>query len=270
MLTVGTIFLALVLIGVVIYLVLSIKSVRLNRRQANFIDSVTHELKSPIASIKLYLQTLDMREVDPQQAREFHRFMLEDVQRLDALIDHLLAAARLDPVEKGDEPLAEELPLDQLTRNCIDTILRRYDLAADQVAVNVQPCVTHGRAQDVEMILTNLLDNAVKYAAQEPRIQVDVVTKGKDRVLVRVSDNGKGVRFELRRKIFDRFFRGGTELERTTQGTGLGLYIVRSLVAKMRGKVSVHGRGPLRGATFEVELPGRAIEAPAPADQVSV
>jgi signal transduction histidine kinase len=272
MLTVGTIFLALVLIGVVMYLVLSIKEVRLNRRQANFIDSVTHELKSPIASIKLYLQTLDMRDVDPEQAREFHRFMLEDVQRLDALIDHLLEAARLGNVEKGDEQPAEDLPLEQIARTCVETIRRRYELSDEQVAVNVQPCVTRGRPQDVEMILTNLLDNAVKYAAQEQKIQVDVGPKGKDRVLVRISDNGKGVRFELRRKIFERFFRGGSELERTTKGTGLGLYIVRSLVAKMRGKISVHGRGPLRGATFEVDLPGRPIDVPAaaPPDKVSV
>jgi signal transduction histidine kinase len=260
LLTVGTIFIALVLIGVVLYLILSIKEVRLNRRQANFIDSVTHELKSPIASIKLYLQTLDMRQVDPEQQREFHKFMLDDVQRLDSLIDHLLVAARLGHLDKGDEPPLEELPLDQLARACVDTIRRRYDLADDQVALDVQPCVSLGSPQDVEMILTNLLDNAVKYAGQPPKIDVHVGPKGPDRVLVRISDNGKGVRFELRRKIFERFFRGGSELERTAKGTGLGLYIVRSLVAKMHGKVTVHGRGPLRGATFEVDLPGRAFD----------
>ncbi|MBI5761883.1 MAG: HAMP domain-containing histidine kinase [Planctomycetales bacterium] len=263
MLTVGTIFIALVLIGVVLYLILSIKEVRLNLRQANFIDSVTHELKSPIASIKLYLQTLDMRQVDPEQQREFHKFMLDDVQRLDSLIDHLLVAARLGHLEKEDEPPLEELPLDQLTRACVETIRRRYELADDQVALDLQPCVSLGRSQDVEMILTNLLDNAVKYAGQPSKIDVHVGLKGPGRVLVRISDNGKGVRFEFRRKIFERFFRGGSELERTAKGTGLGLYIVRSLVAKMHGKVTVHGRGPLRGATFEVDLPGHSSEIPA-------
>ena len=258
LLTVGTIFFLLIVIGVVIYLILTIKEIRLNRRQANFIDSVTHELKSPIASIKLYLQTLDMREVGQEQQREFHRFMLEDVQRLDALIDHLLVAARFDEVA----PIAEmeDIPAAEFLRRCVETIRRRYDLNEEQIQLEVTPCVIRGRVHDLEMIFTNLLDNAVKYAGSEPRVVVQVAPHGKKQVQVLVSDNGKGVRFEMRRKIFERFFRGGAELERTTKGTGLGLYIVRSLVAKMKGKIHVHSRGPLQGATFEVDLPGQVVQ----------
>jgi signal transduction histidine kinase len=109
------------------------------------------------------------------------------------------------------------------------------------------------------MVIVNLLDNAAKYGAHEAQVLVQAVIHKGNRVLIKISDNGKGIAFDLRRKIFQRFYRGGTELERTTKGTGLGLYIVKSLVTKMKGKIAVHGRGPLRGATFEVELPGHAL-----------
>ena len=262
LLTVGTIFLALIMLGVVFYLILTIKQIRLTRRQANFIDSVTHELKSPIASIKLCLQTLNMREVSQAQQREFHQFMLKDLERLDSLIDHLLEAARLDHALRG-EPL-EEVPLRDVIRSCSEETRRRYDLRDDQIAFDLRPCLARARRQDLEMIFTNLLDNAAKYAGDPPRILVEVLPKGPHRVIVRISDNGKGVRHDLRRKIFDRFVRGGSELERTTHGTGLGLYLVKSLIGSMRGKINVHGRGPLGGATFEIELLGRTLDEPDP------
>jgi signal transduction histidine kinase len=116
--------------------------------------------------------------------------------------------------------------------------------------------------RDLQIVFSNLLDNAVKYGGEEPKVFVQARPQGDDRVVARISDNGRGIRFELRRKIFQRFFRGGSELERTTKGTGLGLYIVKNLVKKMKGRVNVHGRGPLNGATFEVEFPGHAISAP--------
>ncbi|MSR59358.1 MAG: HAMP domain-containing histidine kinase [Planctomycetaceae bacterium] len=256
LLTVGTIFIALILIGVVAYLIWTIKEIRLNRRQANFIDSVTHELKSPIASIKLCLQTLDMRNVTLDQQREFHKFILEDIQRLDSLIDHLLAVARLDNVELPEQFV--DVPLDTLLQSCVGEIVRRYRLAPEQVQLRVVPCVVRGRVRDLEMIFINLLDNAVKHGDTDPRIVVEADLQRPDRVVTRISDNGRGIRFEFRRKIFQRFFRGGSELERTTKGTGLGLYIVKTLVAQMKGRIHVHGRGPLPGATFEVELPGHA------------
>jgi signal transduction histidine kinase len=111
-------------------------------------------------------------------------------------------------------------------------------------------------------VFVNLMDNAAKYASQEAQVLVQALIHRGDRAVIKISDNGKGIAFDLRRKIFQRFYRGGSELERTTKGTGLGLYIVKSLVAKMKGKIHVHGRGPLRGATFEVELPGQVLPAP--------
>ena len=262
LLTIGTVFFALIMVGVVMYLVLAIKEVNLNKRQANFIDSVTHELKSPIASIKLYLQTLDLREVSESQQKEFHRFMLEDVQRLDSLIDHLLVAARLD-ADRTREAL-EEVHLADLVAKCAEDVCRRYTVPPEKVVLELQPCRIKSRVRDLEMIFGNLLDNAVKYGGREPEIMVQMelppaAADNKRHVIIRISDNGRGVPFELRSKIFRRFFRGGSELERTTKGTGLGLYIVKSLVGKLKGKVTVHGRGAQRGAMFEVDLPGAIV-----------
>lgn len=257
LLTVGTVFFALILIGVVVYFIWTIKEFRLNRRQANFIDSVTHELKSPIASIKLCLQTLEMRPVTTEQQREFHRFMLEDIQRLDSLIDHLLTVARLDHVENPDQ--LEDVPLATLLKTCVDDVVRRHHLQPGQLCLDVEPCVVRGRPHDLEMVFVNLIDNAVKYGGSELKVDVRVRIRDSGRILIQISDNGPGVRFEMRRKIFQRFFRGGSELERTSKGTGLGLYIVKSLVTKMKGRIHVHGRGFLTGATFEIDLPGKAV-----------
>jgi two-component system, OmpR family, phosphate regulon sensor histidine kinase PhoR len=253
LLTTGTVFISLILLCVVIYFILTIKEYRLNRRQANFIDSITHELKSPIASIKLCLQTLEMRSVSPEQQREYLKFIMDDVQRLDALFDHLLTVARLDHVER-DEQL-EDVPLEELLARCAAEVRRRYDLESDQIKLEIAPAVVRGSSRDLEMVFLNLLDNAVKYGAEDPRVFVQLVVERGKRAIVRISDNGKGVNFDLRRKIFHRFYRGGSELERTTKGTGLGLHIVKSLLKKMKGKIHVHGRGPYGGATFEVDLP---------------
>jgi signal transduction histidine kinase len=265
LLTIGTVFFSLILVSVVVYFFWGFKEYRLNRRQANFIDSVTHELKSPLASIKLCLQTLELRTVPPEQQREFLKYVMEDVQRLDSLIDHLLAVARLAHVDRN-EPVGD-VPLDGLLAKCAEEIRRRYELENQQIRLEIEPADVLGRPRDLEMVFLNLLDNAVKYGGQKPQVLVHVTAKRDDRVLVHVADNGPGISYDLRSKIFQRFFRGGTELERTTKGTGLGLYIVKSLVGKMKGRIHVHSRGPLKGATFEVELPGRI--RPSPTDDLN-
>ncbi|MBS0261325.1 MAG: HAMP domain-containing histidine kinase [Planctomycetes bacterium] len=255
LLTIGTVFLLLILVCVIVYFFWGFKEYRLNHRQANFIDSVTHELKSPLASIKLCLQTLQMRPMSPDQQQEFLKWVMEDVQRLDALIDHLLAVARIDHADRS-EPIGD-IPMDSLLAKCAVEIRRRYDLETDQIRLEVPPCVVQGRPRDLEMVFLNLLDNAVKYGGKKPQVLVQASKRGPERLLIRVADNGKGVHSELRGKIFQRFFRGGSELERTTKGTGLGLYIVKTLVGRMKGKIAVHNRGPLGGANFDVELTGR-------------
>lgn len=255
----GTSFLGLVLVGVVLYLVLTIKGIRLSQRQSNFIDSVTHELKSPIASLKLYLQTLSRRTVTEEQQANFYRFMLDDVQRLDTLINHMLDAARLD-----QEPVETELVDVELSRvlaTCAETVCLRYHLPKDTIRVTSTEAIVRARSIDVEILFRNLMDNAIKYGGSPPAVEVDSRFgggfNGNDKIVTRIVDNGRGIPAKLRRKIFGRFVRLGSELERAQTGTGLGLFIVRTLVKRLNGRISVRGRLDSSGTIFEVVLPAR-------------
>jgi two-component system, OmpR family, phosphate regulon sensor histidine kinase PhoR len=159
MLSVGATFIALLLVGVVLYLILSIKAINLTRRQSNFIDSVTHELKSPIASMKLYLQTLTRHQVSQQVQTDFYRFMLEDLARLDHLINQMLDAGLLDAERpKGEN---EDVDLAELLRDCAAAVSMNYRVAADTVRLDLQPGTVVGRRIDLDIIFRNLIDNAV-------------------------------------------------------------------------------------------------------------
>jgi signal transduction histidine kinase len=254
LLTIGTLFLAFVLVGVVMYLALSVKAINLNRRQSNFIDSVTHELKSPIASLKLYLQTMARREVSPVEREAFVRFMLEDVERLDTLVNHLLDAARLERGADGGD--IEEVLLHRVLEDCAAEVRLRYRAAEEVVRLDLEPCVVFARHVDLAMIFRNLIDNAVKYAGTPPRTTVTCELDGEGWVTTRVADNGRGVPQRSRRKIFRRFVRLGMELEREKPGTGLGLSIVHTLVRRMGGQVRVQDPESGSGTVFVVRLPG--------------
>ena len=257
-LALGTTFLVLVLVGVVLYLAMSVKEISLNQRQSNFIDSVTHELKSPIAAMKLCLQTLARRNLSDAQQADFHRFMMEDLERLDTLINHLLDAARLERDAVDGE--VEDVELSGLLQSCAKTACQRHHVPEEVVTFDVSPTVVRARPIDLEMVFRNLLDNAIKYSGDTPQVKVELWSNGQGQVIVRVADNGPGIPLKLRRKIFGRFVRLGSELERKKPGTGLGLFIVRTLVRRLKGTIQVRSRGSQPGTVFEVELPGRAVE----------
>ena len=267
LMAVGTTFLVLVLVGVVLYLLISIKEIRLNRRQSNFIDSVSHELKSPIASLKLCLQTLSRRNVDEQRQADFYRFMLDDVARLDNLINHMLDAARLDqqPVEAD----IVDVDLAAMLKACAETVFARYHLPSETVQLRLEPAIVRGRPIDLEMIFRNLIDNAIKYAGEAPLVEVELQLRSAELVVTRILDNGRGIPPKLRRKIFGRFVRLGSELERSQTGTGLGLFIVRNLVKRLKGRVLVRDRDGRPGTVFEVQLPGRRPASSDRADGLS-
>jgi signal transduction histidine kinase len=256
MLAAGTVLLAGVLAGVIAYLTLTVKAFNLNRRQSNFIDAVTHELKSPIASLKLYLQTMTRRTVDEQQQQDFHRFMLEDVERLDLLINHLLDVARID---RGVDPAGDEtVPLHQLLEQCGSATCLRYRLPSETVTVDCPKIVVRNKLVQLEILFRNLIDNAVKYGGTPPRVEVTAKMSGDDKVTICISDNGAGIPSNQRRKVFGRFIRLGNELERSTPGTGLGLYLVRNVVKSIGGSIRVNDRAQGSGTVFEVTL-GNAV-----------
>jgi len=252
LLSVGTTFLVVLVLGVIWYLVLSIKTISLSRRQSNFIDSVTHELKSPIASLKLYVQTLRRREMSPQQQANFFQSMLEDLDRLDRLVNQVLSAGQLERRPEEDE--AEDVDVTALLAECVSTACLRYRVPPENVQLQAQPCTMRARRVDLAMIFGNLIDNAVKYAGNEPKVEVSLVHSN-GAVVAQVGDNGRGIPPKMRRRIFGRFERLGMELTRKKPGTGLGLYIVRTLVKRMKGRIRVHDRPEGPGTVFEVQLP---------------
>jgi signal transduction histidine kinase len=252
----GTVVFAAMLLGLTFYLILIIKEVRLNQRQADFVDSVTHELKSPIASLKLYLETLEMRTLAEEQRAQFYRVMAHELERLDHLITQLLEVGRLDAIGAQSDPV--DVPLVPLLKKCAQSICAHHQRAPEEtVSFDVQPAVVHARPLVLESVFRNLLDNAIKYGSDPPKVEVQVRVTDRGRVVTRVADNGQGVPPELRKRIFGIFFRGGSELTRRQKGTGLGLYIVQTLVRQLKGRVSVHDRPGAVGSVFEVELPGR-------------
>ena len=243
-LTIGTVVFVLILVG-------------LSQRQSDFIDSVTHELKTPIATLRLYLETLQMRSLAEEQRSEFYSTMKTELERLDHLISQLLEVKRLDALGMESDP--EDILLEPLIRHCARVECNRRQFEVEQIfEFDIEPAVIHTRRILLEMIFRNVIDNAIKYGASEPQILVQVrVSKG-GRVITRVMDNGEGVDPEIRKDIFKIFYRGESELERRKTGTGLGLYIVRTLVHLLGGKVTVHDRLDQPGSVFAIDLPGRA------------
>ncbi len=236
LLSVGSLLFLIVLVGVIMYLVLAIKAVNLTRRQSNFIDSVTHELKSPIASLKLYLQTLEVRAVTEKERQQFHQFMMADVERLDTLISHLLTAGMVDRKREAYE--LESIEVSDLIRDCVTTVCARYRVPESNVRLDLISTEILASRVDAVMVFRNLIDNAVKYAGTPAEVSISMRHEG-ERLITTFRDNGTGIPTDQHRKIFKRFERLGKELHREKPGTGLGLYIVRTLTKKMEGQVRV-------------------------------
>ena len=257
-LVLGTIALGISLFGITFYSFLTIKEIQLNRRQSNFVDSVTHELKTPIAALRLYLDTLIMRELSKKDQQEFYETMEIELDRLDRLINQLLEVARLDAIGSQTEP--EHVDLGKLLRSCAEMACKhhKYELQ-DVFTFDISPVALDARRMLMEMIFGNLIDNAVKYGGDPPKVHVSAMARGRDRILVRVRDFGAGVPDEQRQSVFQMFFRGNDELHRTRKGTGLGLYIVKTLVGMMKGRVVVLDPPDGPGSVFEVTLPGRLV-----------
>ncbi len=148
-----------------------------------------------------------------------------------------------------------DVDLAAMLQGCAETACRRHHLEAKSVQLSTVPAIIHARQIDVEMVFDNLIDNAIKYGGSPPEVLVACELAGRGSVVTRVTDNGSGIPAKWRRKVFGRFVRMGSELERSRTGTGLGLFIVRTLVKRLRGQITVHDRADQKGTVFEVRLP---------------
>lgn len=252
--TIGAVAFALILVGLTIWLVLTIKEIRLNHRQANFVDSVTHELKTPIASLQLYLETLRMRSLTDEQRTEFHEVMASELARLDRLINQLLEVGRLDAI--GQDLPVNDVDLGEVLLRDAEAAAKRYQHDFDEcVSITGQAASVVTRPIIIDLIVSNLIDNAFKYGGNPPKVGLHVESYG-GRVRLTVRSNGHRIPFHDRKKIFRVFYRGGSELERRQKGTGLGLYIVATLVKRLRGRILVRDPDEGEGTEFVIDLPG--------------
>lgn len=250
----GSVLFLLLIGGLVLIVILLLREVRLNERQSNFISAVTHELKTPVASLKLYLDTLQLRDLPESRREEFYRTMRQDLDRLNSTINSVLGAAMYT-----DRPVMDPQPVDlaRLARHSIDLTVTRNQLPPDSVRYEgPESEQVMGDAAALETAVLNLLDNAIKYSRES---KVDVVVElargEKGRVLLSVRDQGIGISRAHLRFIFKRFYRIGSEVRRSRTGTGLGLFIVQSVVKGHKGSVVADSAGPDRGAVFTITLP---------------
>jgi two-component system, OmpR family, sensor histidine kinase SenX3 len=249
----GSVLFLLLIGGLVLIVILLLREVRLNERQSNFISAVTHELKTPVASLKLYLDTLQLRDLPDSQREEFYRTMRHDLDRLHATINSVLNAAMYT-----DRPVVDPRPVDlaRLVRRAIELTRARNQLAAEAISCEGPETVeVLGDAAALETAVLNLLDNGVKYSKERVEIRVGLELDATGHVRLRVRDHGIGISRTHLAFIFNRFYRIGSEVRRSRPGTGLGLFIVRAVVKGHKGSVSADSAGLDRGATFTITLP---------------
>ena len=249
----GTVFFALVIVGLVWLCAWLVREMRVNQRQRAFLDAVTHEMKTPLASLRLYVDTLARHDPDRERRQEFLDRMGEDLERLDQTVDQVLTAARSE--EPGRQAKPGTAPLSELLADCIAEIGTRHALPEKAVQLDVAPdALVSGDAGELAVVFRNLLENAVKYSEDPVEVRIDVHPSGDDRIQVEISDRGIGIPSGELRKIFQRFYRAGRDVQRTAAGLGLGLFIVRNLVRRQGGRVVARSGGSGEGSRFVVTL----------------
>ncbi len=252
----GIVFFALIITGLVLNTTFLVREIKKNEQQDAFLNAVTHELKTPIASIKLYLETLKAREVDEKKREEFYDVMLADSDRLLTTVELVLQASKSR--EKSGGLNFTKINVGEMLNECADLIRIRYKLEAESVKVGEVPPRTFisGDERELRTAFENLLDNAVKYSGNgEPEISVKTRIRQMKFIEIHIKDRGIGILPEELKRIFKRFYRVQNDYTQTTKGTGLGLYIVRSIIKKHNGKIFVKSRGEGLGSTFIVRLP---------------
>lgn len=257
MLVLGIIFFLFIIAGLVLNTIFLVREIRRNEQHDAFINSVTHELKTPIASIRLYLETLKTRDVDEAKRQEFYDVMLADSDRLLGTVQQVLRAGQVGV--KRRKASDENIDLGGLVRACVELAKLRYDLGVDAFQFaepeGADLPTVRGNAEELSVAVSNLLDNAVKYSGGKVDVSVEVATISPKRAIVRVRDHGIGLPEGQAKRIFKRFYRVPNAVRQRIKGTGLGLYIVRAIVERHGGRVSAESEGEGRGCTFTIQLP---------------
>ncbi len=254
-LVLGIILFAFIIAGVVLNTIFLVREIRRNEQHDSFLNAVTHELKTPVTSIRLYLETLQRREIADSQRQDFYRIMLEDTDRLLGTVEQVLRAG--EERHGTAETYRQEVDFCAVVRESVDLASLRHHLAPGQLhygKASVNGILVMGSREELRTAVVNLLDNAIKYSGDRKEIVVDVFAPDVDTALLRVCDQGMGIpRSELKR-IFKRFYRVANHSRSAVKGTGLGLFIVRSIIRRHGGEVLADSDGEGRGSTFTIRL----------------
>ncbi|WP_158793980.1 sensor histidine kinase KdpD [Granulicella sp. L60] len=255
----GVILFSALIAGVVLNTVFLIREIRRNERQDSFLNAVTHELKTPIASIRLYLETLQRRSgaIDEIQKQEFYRIMLSDSDRLLATVEQVLKAGQLG--QRHRQLSRAVINLESLVTDCIAITLQRHNLPPDSITLQPTPggirLHVYGIAEDLRTAVNNVLDNAVKYSPNSVHVVCSLAIWRYTSVTLTVTDTGVGLPPNQFKRIFNRFYRVPGRAMATIKGTGLGLFLVRNIARQHGGDATATSPGPGLGTTITITLP---------------
>ena len=253
----GVIFFGIVMAGLALNTIFLVREVRRNEQQDSFLHAVTHELKTPLTSIRLYLETLQSRSLNEQQRNEFYRVMLADSDRLLGTVEQVLHAAELRHVRNDEKGIVD---MEKLVRECLDDARTHHHLSPESLRLLIEtsegPANVSGNREELRSAISNVIDNAIKYSGNNVDIEVELSSD--EKVSLKIRDRGIGIpRAELK-QVFKRFYRVRDREVVRVKGSGLGLFIVRSIAKKYGGNAFAESDGPGRGATITIQLP-RAI-----------
>ena len=258
----GLAFFLVIIAGMVLNTIFLVREIRRNEQHDSFINAVTHELKTPVASIRLYLQTLQARELDEARRQQFYQIMLDDSDRLLHTIEQVLRAGS---TQSSFRRIAQaRVDLGEIASECVALARTRFHLPDDAMTFygrTASPAIVIGDADELKAAVWNLIDNAVKYSTASPRVTVTLEeTADHSRYALKVADRGFGISPNELKRVFRRFYRiHGLSVR--AKGSGLGLFIVRSVAKRHGGKAFAESQGTGHGSTFTLLLPRPAEPA---------
>jgi len=240
--------------GILLNTIFLVREIRRNEQHDAFINAVTHELKTPVASIRLYLETLQTRSVDEAKRKEFYKIMLDDSDRLLNTIEQVLRTGRVGSAARHSNPT--RIDFDEVIRIAVERVRKLHRVPDEALRYQPSgPATVYGDQDEIQAAVTNLIDNAVKYSAAEVNVTVETERLDGRFIVLRVKDQGPGIAKTELNRVFRRFYRVPGPLAARIKGTGLGLFIVRSVAKRHGGRAWAESEGPGHGSTFALQLP---------------